>query len=151
MSIRTKLILASLAAVLLGFVFLPRLARLIDSAVDPAWEKMAANEARYQDMTNAFRTAGELMPDHPTRRLFEECRATLLKAGYIESREIPMRVIPEHGWSVPTFFTRFRTNFPGVECQVRGNKVGQPPVIVVTARKGDFPAIKQFIANYEPK
>ena len=150
MNSRTKLIVVSMTMIVLAAVILPRVVRQIDSAVDPFPSRPAANEVRYRDMTNALRTAGELLPDHPTRRFFEECRAELLQAGYIETKEIPMASPPERRWSAGAFFNSFWAKFPGAECKVRGNRAGQPPVVEVTARKSDLPAIEKFIRSYEP-
>jgi len=155
MSTRSKLILfASVAAIALGVFFLPRLARRIDSAVDPLWERAAANEAQYRAMTNAFPIASEVVADHPTRRLYEKHKAALLESGYIETRELRMRQKLPSGRSANTFFWDFYSRFPGVEVTVRGVKSDQPPVVVVTARKSDFGtlgAIEQFISHYDPR
>ena len=91
MSTKTKLIIAGMAAFALGVLFLPRLARRIDSTLAPLGESAVAMESQYREMTNAYPMAGELLPDHPTRRLWEERRTTLLVAGYIETREFQLR------------------------------------------------------------
>jgi hypothetical protein len=153
MSRKKKVILAGVAALALGMLLLPRLARRIDSTLDPIWEKAAAIEAQYRDMTNAYRIAGEVLPDHPTRRLWEERRAALLEAGYIETRELRMRRRLAAKGGVNAFFAAFHSRFPGVECSIRGVKSDEP-VVVVTARKSDFGAfgaIEQFVAQYDPR
>ncbi|MBI3870591.1 MAG: hypothetical protein HY299_18845 [Verrucomicrobia bacterium] len=148
---KTKVILAGIAAVVLGIVFLPRLARRIDSAFGPMFEKAAAMEAQYQDMTNTYPVAAEMASEHPAARLWRERRAALLEAGYIETRELRMgRTLAAKGaeWD---FFVAFHARFPGVERSVRDAKSDQP-VVVVTARKtdfGPFGAIEQFVRQYE--
>ena len=139
MNTRTKVILAGIAALVLGIVFLPRLVRRIDSTstFGIAFEKAAALEAQYQDMTNAHTVASEVAPDHPTARLWRERRAALLETGYIETRELRMRHSLAAKGAVWDFFVAFQTRFPGVERSVRDAKSDQP-VVVVTARKSDF-------------
>jgi len=148
MTTRSKLILASLAVVVLSVLLLPRLARRIDSAVDPKWEQAAANEAQYQEMTNAFPIAGEVLPDHPARRLYEERKAALLEAGYLETRELRMKQAFASGRTANAFFWDFHSRFPGVEVSVRGSKADQPPVVMVTARRSDLGAIEKFVSLY---
>ena len=152
MNARAKVILVGVAALALGIWFLPRLVRRIDSTVDHRWEKAGALEAQYRDMTNAYRMAGELLPDHPTRKLWEERRAVLVEAGYIETREFQLKPLTAKGAS-RAFFTAFHARFPGVECSVRAAK-SDVPVLVVTARKSDlslFGDIKSFASGYEPE
>lgn len=152
MSTRTKVILAGTAALVLGVLFLPRLARRIDSALAPRWEQAAANEARYRDLTNAYPIAGEMLPDHPTRLLWEERRTALMKAGYIETRELRLQHPLVAKGAVNAFFTAFHLRFPGVEFSVRGAKSDEP-LVVVTARKSDFgplSVIEHFVRQYEP-
>jgi hypothetical protein len=150
MSTRSKLIFASIAALALGIFLLPRLARRIDLAVEPMWEKAAVNEAQYRDMTNAFPIAYEVVVDHPVRRLYEERKAALLESGYIETRELRMRQSFASGRSANTFFWDFHSHFPGVEVSVRDSKSDQPPVVMFTARKSDLGAISQFVSLYAP-
>jgi len=152
MNTKTKVILAGIAAMVLGVVLLPRLARRIDSAVGPVFEKAAAMEAQYRDMTNAYPVAAEMAPDHPTARLWRERRAALLEAGYIETRELRMRHSLAAKGAVRDFFTAFHSRFPGVERSVREAK-SDAPAVVVTARKSDFGplgAIERFVSQYEP-
>ena len=154
MSTRTKLRVASVALIAMGVFLLPRLARRIDSVVDPLWEKAAANEVLYREMTNAFPIASEVVADHPTRRLYEKHKAALLESGYIETRELRMRQSLTSGRSANAFFWDFYSHFPGVEVSVRRVKSEQLPVVVVTARKSDFGtlgAIEQFISHYDPR
>ena len=153
MSTKTKVILAGVAALALGILLLPRLARRIDSTLDPVWEKAAAIEAQYRDMTNVYPIAAEMAPDHPTARLWRERRASLLEAGYIETRELRMRHSLAAKGAVWDFFVAFHSRFPGVERSVRDAK-SDKPVVVVTARKSDFGplgAIEQFVSQYEPR
>src|SRR6185369_10371313 len=100
-------------------LLLLRLARHIDSTLDPVWEEAAIREAQYRDLTNTARIAGELVSEHPTRRLWEERRAALLKTGYIETREFSMRNRLAAKGAVRAFFNAFHSRFPGVECSVR--------------------------------
>jgi hypothetical protein len=152
MSTKTKLIVAGMAALALGILLLPRLARRIDSTLDPMWERAAAMEAQYRNMTNAYPIAAEMAPDHPTARLWRERRAALLAGGYIETREFELpRPLAAKG-AVNAFFAAFHSRFPGVECSVRAPKSDEP-VLVVTARKSDlglFGDIKSFARQYEP-
>jgi hypothetical protein len=152
MSTRAKWTAAGVVVLLLSVWLLPLVVRRIDSRADTVWEKAAAREAEYRDMTNAYPIAGEVTPDHPTRRLWEERRAALLKIGYIETRELSMpHALPaKHG--AQAFFSAFHARFPGVECSVRAVK-SNAPLVVVTARKSDFGPfgpIEQFVTRYEP-
>jgi len=152
MSTRMKWTAAGVVVLLLGVWLLPLLVRRIDSRADTVWQRGAAREAQYRDMTNAYPIAAEVMPDHPTRRLWEERRAALLKIGYIETRELSMaHPLPaKHG--AGAFFSAFHARFPGVECSVRSVK-SNAPLVVVTARKSDFGPfgpIEQFVTRYEP-
>ena len=136
----------------LGVLLLPRLAQRIDSALDPVWERAAAMEAQYRDMTNAYPIASEMAHEQPAHRLWAERRAALLEAGYIETRELRMRHSLAANGAVWDFFVAFRSRFPGVERSVRDAKSDQP-VVVVTARKSDFGplgAIERFVGQYEP-
>jgi hypothetical protein len=136
-------------ALALGALLLPRLARRIDSTLDSVREKAAVHEAQYREMTNAYRIAGEVMPDHPTRRLWDERRSALVEAGYIETREIPLKQRLDARWSSRGFFDSFHARFPGVECSVAIHKAEQTLVAVVTARKTDFGSIERFVSRYE--
>ena len=152
MTKRTKVLFASAATVALGALILPRLARRIDSAVDPVWERAASNASQYQEMTNAFPIASEVLPDHPTRRLYEERKAALLAAAYIQTREVPLKASFPSGKAVNAFLRQFQSRFPGVEISVRGQKYDQPPLVLVTARKSDLGplgSIEQFIRHYD--
>ena len=152
MSTKTKVICGGVAALVLAIAFLPRLARRIDSSLDPIWEKAAAMEARYRDMTNAYRLASEVLADHPTAKLWRERRTALLEAGYIETRELPMRHTLTEKGAVRNFFNAFQSRFPGVECTLRDAKSDQPRV-VVTARKTDLGpvgTIEWFVTQYDP-
>ena len=148
---KTKIILAAVAALILCIVLLPPLARRIDSAIDPALERAAAYEAQYRSMTNVFPIAAESSPGHPARTLWEELRAALLEAGYIETREFQLKPLTAEG-ATRAFFTAFQRRFPGVECSVRAPN-SDAPVLVVTARKSDlrlFGDIKLFARQYDP-
>ena len=150
MSAKKKVILTGVALLALGCFLLPRLARQIDSTFDPIWEKAVATEAQYRDMTNAHRVASESSPGHPTRELWEQRRAALLKAGYIETREFRMRHPLAARSEVNAFFAAFHARFPGVECSVRGAK--SQAVAIITARRFDFGplgAIERFVLQYE--
>ena len=152
MNAKTKITLVGVAALVLGIILLPRLARRIDATLDPMWEKAAAVEAQYRDMTNAYRIAAEVVREHPTHRLWEERRTTLFEAGYIETREFRMRHSLTAKGAVSKFFNAFQSRFPGVECSVRGAKSDEP-VVVVTARKFDFGpigAVERFVTRYDP-
>ena len=75
----------------------------------------------------------------------------MLEAGYIETREFPLKPLTAKG-ATPAFFTAFQARFPGVECSVRAAK-SDAPVLVVTARKRDlrlFGDIKMFAREYDP-
>ena len=149
MNTKTKVILAGIASLVLGIVFLPRLALRIDSSA----EKAAAMEGQYQDMINAYTVAAELAPDHPTARFWRERRTALLEAGYIETREFRLRNSLAAKGELSNFFVAFQARFPGVERSVRDAKSDEP-VVVITARKSDFGplgTIEQFIRLYRPK
>ena len=153
MNTKTKVILAGIAALVLGIVFLPRLVRRIDSTIETRFEKAAALEAQYQDMISIFTVAAEMAPDHPTARRWRERRAALLEAGYIETRECRLRHSLAAKGAAWDFFKAFQARFPGVERSVRDAKSDEP-VVVITARKSDFGplgAIEQFIRQYKPK
>jgi hypothetical protein len=152
MSAKTKITLIAVAALVLGILLLPRLARRIDATLDPIWEKAATTEAQYQDMTNAYPIAAEVVSDHPTHRLWQERRKALFEAGYIETREFRMRHSLTAKGAVSKFFNAFQSRFPGVECSVRGAKSNEP-MVVVTARKFDFGpigAVERFVTRYDP-
>lgn len=136
----------------LGSLILPRLARRNDSAFDPLSERAATNEARYRDMTNAYQIASKMPPAHPTRRIWEERRAALLEAGFIETRELRMQSGLTAKGATQAFLADFRSRFPGVEFTFRGYKSGEG-VVTVTARQCDFGAsgaIECFISQYVP-
>src|SRR5262245_33838191 len=134
MSTRSKWILAGVSVLAICVFILPRLARRIDSAVDPLWEEAALNEARYRDMTNAYPIASEVLADHPTRRIYDERKAALLESGYIETRELRMKQSIATSRSATAFFRDFHSRFPGVEVSVRGFKSEERPIVMVTAR-----------------
>ncbi len=75
-------------------IFLPRLARWIESRAEPKFAEAAALETQYRDMTNAYPIAAEMPPDHPTARLWRERREALLAAGFIQRREMAMKQKP---------------------------------------------------------
>jgi hypothetical protein len=152
MTTRTKVILAAVVLLGLSIWLLPPLARRIDSAVEPIQAQAAANEARYREMTNAAPLAGEVLPDHPVRRLWEERRAALLASGYIETRDFPMQDRLSGKGAANAFFSAFHSRFPGVECSVNGAKTDQA-VVTITARKNDFGplgSIERFVRQYQP-
>lgn len=154
MRIKTKVFLGVLAGVFAIFAisFLPRLARTIDASLEPAMAQAAANEAHYRNMTNAYPIAAEMMPGHPTRQLWEDSKAALVQAGYIETRELPLRRGLARKNGVVTFFSAFHARFPGVECSLRGAKSEQP-IVSITARKNDFGAfgaIERWVHQYDP-
>ena len=152
MRTKVKVILAGVAALALGLLLLPPLARRIDATLDPVWERAAAMEAQYRDMTNAYLIASELAREHPTHRLWAERRAALIKAGYIETRELRLRHSLAAEGAAWDFFRAFHSRFPGVERSVRAAGSDEP-VVVVTARKSDFGplgAIERFVRQYEP-
>jgi len=152
MSTKSKVILAGVAVLALGVLLLPRLAQRIDSTLDQVWERAAAMEAQYRDMTNSYPIAPEMVREHPTHRLWAERRAALLEADYIETRELRIRHSLAANGAVWDFFVAFHSRFPGVERSVRDAKSDEP-VVVVTARKSDFGplgAIERFVDQYEP-
>ena len=137
----------------LAIVFLPRLVRRVDTSFERVMTEAAVNELHYRNMTNAYPIAAEVMPGHPTRQLWEDSKAALIQAGYIETREIPLR----HGLAmqrgVPAFFHAFQRQFPGVECNLKAPKSEQP-IAIVTARKldfGTFGRIERWISQYDPR
>jgi hypothetical protein len=146
-----RVILTGAAVLVFGVLLLPRLARRIDSTVGPVLERVAAMEAQYRDMTNAYPIASEMAREHPMHRRWEERRAALMEAGYIETRELRMTSSLAAKGAVRGFFMAFHSRFPGVECSVRDAKSDQP-LIVITARKSDFGplgAIERFVSQYE--
>ena len=152
MSTKTKVILAVVAVLALGILLLPRLARRIDATLGPVWEKAAATEAQYRDMTNAYPIAAEMVREHPTHILWAQRRAALMEMGYIETRELRLRHSLAGKGAARDFFVAFHARFPGVELKIRDAK-SHEPVVVVTARKSDFGplgAIERFIRHYEP-
>ena len=149
MNTKKKVILAGVAVLILGVLILPRVARRIDSALDPIWEKAAVNESRYIEMTNAYRIAAEVLPEHPARRLYEERKAALLADGYIETRELQFKHRFASRESSKTFFTNFLAHFAGLEFSFRNPKTEDMPMITITARKGDFNAIEQIIRQHD--
>ena len=81
-----------------------------------------------------------------------ERRAALIKAGYIETRELRLRHSLAAEGAAWDFFRAFHSRFPGVERSVR-DAGSDEPVVVVTARKSDFGplgAIERFVRQYEP-
>ena len=149
MSTETKMILAGIVALALGILVLPRLARRIDSTLDPVWARATTIEGQCRDMTNAYQAASETAREHPTHRLWAERMAALMAAGYIETRELRMRHSLAAEGAVWDFFVAFNSRFPGLERSVRDAKSDQP-VVMVTARKSDFGAIERFVTQYEP-
>lgn len=152
MSAKKKVILTSmvmLALVVLSVLILPRVARRIDSSLDPIWEKAAVNQARYIEMTNAYHIAAEVLPEHPARRIYEERKTALLADGYIETRELPFRHRFASRESSKAFFTNFLAHFAGLEFSFRNPKSEETPMLTVTARKSDFSAIEQFIRQHD--
>ena len=151
---RRKVIVLVLAfaALATGVLWLPRLVRRIDSFFDPAWEKGAVQEAAYREMTNVFRVASEMTSGHPSRRLYDERKASLLASGYLETRDLVMRQPFPSRRATQLFMQRFAQNFPGVEFMLRGLGEGERPIIAVTAPKEDFGAfgrIEQFVRQYD--
>jgi hypothetical protein len=89
----------------------------------------------------------------PTRVLWENRRATLLEAGYIETRNIPLQKPLTAKDGTTTFFDRFWKRFHGVQMGIQGLNRDEPPIALVTARKTDFGprgVIEQFVRNYDP-
>jgi hypothetical protein len=82
--------------------------------------------------------------------LYRERHDALVKAGYLKTREFPMRYGFESGKAKWNFIYQFATNFPGVDVQIRGQR-DQPPVIVVWARDRDLLAIKWFILQQDTR
>jgi RNA polymerase sigma factor (sigma-70 family) len=115
---------------------------------------IATNEILYREMTNAAPVAGEVVAGDPTRMLWQNRRATLLYAGYIETRDIPWpKAFTTYG-ATSKFFERFQNRFRGVEMGIRRPDPQAPPVAYVTARKIDFGpkgAVEQFIRGYDPE
>jgi len=151
-STKRKAILAGgmvLALVILSILLLPRVARRIDSSLDPIWEKAAVNAARYVEMTNAYRIAAEVLPDHPARRLYEERKATLLANGYIETRELQFKHRFASRESSKAFFTNFLAHFAGLEFSFRNPKAEEMPILKVTARPSDFSDIERLIRQHD--
>src|SRR6188474_470176 len=126
MSTKTRVILVGVAALALGILLFPRLARRIDSTLDPVWQRAAAMEAQYRDMTNAYSVASEMVREHPTHRLWAERMATLMEAGYIETRQLRMRHSLAAKGAVWDFFVAFNARFPGVERSVRDANSDEP-------------------------
>jgi hypothetical protein len=138
---------------ILVLLYLPRLARTIDANLETRLAEASANEMHYQNMTNAYPIASEVVASHPTRQLWEESRAALMQAGYIETREIPLRHGLARKSGANEFFAAFQAQFPGVECGLKGTKSEQP-IAIVTARKSDFGTfghIERWISQYQPK
>lgn len=75
----TWVVIAALFVISL-IIFLPRLARWIDSRAEPKFAEAAALEAQYRDMTNAYPVAAEMPANHPTAQLWQQRRAALLAA-----------------------------------------------------------------------
>src|SRR5688572_7693448 len=96
-------------------IFLPRLARWIDSRAEPKFAEAAALEAQYRDMTNAYPIASEMPDNHPTARLWRERRDSLSAAGFVETQQIAMKQKPTgKNWEW-NFRKRFRARWPGSE------------------------------------
>jgi RNA polymerase sigma factor (sigma-70 family) len=115
---------------------------------------VATNEILYREMTNAAPIAGEVVAGDPIRMLWESRRATLLNAGYIETRDIPLPKAFTTQRGTLKFFERFQNQFRGVEMGIRRPDPEAPPIAYVTARKIDFGpkgAVEQFIRNYDPE
>lgn len=144
--------MATLAALVLAALIIPRLVRRIDSTFGSIQENAAAQAALFHDMTNAYRMASEMSPDHPVARRWRECRTQLLAAGYLETRELPLQARLDAKGAAWTFQKAFYGRFPGLECTVRGAKSGQA-VAIITAPKTDFGplgAIERFVRLYQP-
>jgi hypothetical protein len=114
-------------------------------------DRVAALEVQYRELIYAKvqGQAGERAPDHPMSRLYRERHDALVEAGYLKTREFPMRRGFESRQALTTFFYSFASNFPGADVQVRDVKQDRPPVIVVCARDCDLLAIKWFIMQQE--
>jgi hypothetical protein len=98
-------------------------------------------------MTNAYPIAAEMMPDHPTARVWRERREALLAAGFIETREMAMKQKPtDKNWAW-NFRKQFAARWPGVECSLRFHKEA-PPTATVTVRRDEFRAVERFLKNY---
>ena len=156
-AVKTKISLAVAAALLVfgGGAYLIWQAKIrpINAENEKLAERtLATNEMLYREMLAAAPIAGEVVKGDPTRVLWENRRATLLEAGYIETRDIPLQK-PLTGKDTSTFFDRFWKRFYGVQVGIRGLNKDEPPIAFVTARKTDFGprgAIEQFIRNYDP-
>lgn len=137
----------------LGFVVLlvaGAMGVLVDSWADKAAERGRELDVQYGDLIYAKvkGQAGEQPPGHPMYELYRERHDALVKAGYLKTREFPMRHGFESRKASRDFFYQFATNFPGVDVQIRGQR-DQPPVIVVCARDRDLLAIKWFIMQQD--
>ena len=121
---------------------------LVDRWANRAAQSASVLDSQYQEMTYAMvqGQAGEQPTNHPMYVLYQERKDALIKAGYLKTREFPMRRGFESRTASRSFFTRFAKRFPGVGVQIRFNqKSGEPPVITVCAKDSDLPAIKWFI------
>ena len=95
------------------------------------------SEAQYRDMTNAYRIAAEAAPGHPTRELWEQRRAALLKLAISRHENFRCSIASVAKGEVYAFLATFQARFPGVECSIRGIKSDQP-VATITARRMNF-------------
>ena len=128
-------------------IFLPRLARWIDSRAEPKFAQAAALEAQYRDMTNAFPIAAEMPSEHPTARLWRDRREALLAAGFIETREIALKQKPTSKSWAWNFRKQFAARWPGVECTLKFHE-NAPPTAAVTVRRDEVRAVERFLKNY---
>ena len=120
---------------------------LVQRLADKSAERASALDAQYQEMTYAIvqGQAQEQSTNHPMNRLYRERRDALLKAGYLKTREFPLRHSFESPRASFAFLARFAARFPGIDRQLQSTKTGQPPVLVVCARDSDLVAIKLWV------
>jgi hypothetical protein len=149
MNKKTITLLAGMLALTSVTLYFALMAWRTQPTLEPAAERMAVNEVQYREMVSAYPIAGEVGRDHPMHIFWEERRDTLIRTGYIETRQFPLKQRPDIKWSARDFYHGFQTRFPGVECSIEFHKADQSRVAIVTARKSDFESIQNFLTGYD--